>query len=76
MLRPATCSRSHARPRALADNEYSLYLVDTIVARNIAEFGGGLSSDGPLLVCDLPFGSYEESPGMALGSAYRAMKEG
>ena len=36
----------------------------------------GLSSDGPLLVCDLPFGSYEESPGMALGSAYRAMKEG
>ncbi|KAJ8607287.1 hypothetical protein CTAYLR_009532 [Chrysophaeum taylorii] len=36
----------------------------------------GLSEEGPLLVCDLPFGSYEESPEVALRAAYRAMKEG
>lgn len=36
----------------------------------------GLSSDGPLLVCDLPFGSYEESPKIALRAAHRVMKEG
>lgn len=34
----------------------------------------GLST--PMLVCDLPFGTYEESPEQAMRSAYRAMKEG
>mmetsp|Transcript_10771 Transcript_10771/g.35691 ORF Transcript_10771/g.35691 Transcript_10771/m.35691 type:complete len:339 (-) Transcript_10771:282-1298(-) len=36
----------------------------------------GLSAEGPLLVCDLPFGSYEESPEVALRSAQRCVKEG
>ncbi|KAJ8598588.1 hypothetical protein CTAYLR_001723 [Chrysophaeum taylorii] len=36
----------------------------------------GLSDEGPMLVCDLPFGSYEESPEVALRAAYRVMKEG
>ncbi|KAJ1463302.1 ketopantoate hydroxymethyltransferase-domain-containing protein [Pelagophyceae sp. CCMP2097] len=37
----------------------------------------GLSLNGaPLLVCDLPFGSYEESPEVAMRSAYRCLKEG
>eukprot|EP00633_Aureoumbra_lagunensis_P001844 CAMPEP_0197292950 /NCGR_PEP_ID=MMETSP0890-20130614/25990_1 /TAXON_ID=44058 ORGANISM="Aureoumbra lagunensis, Strain CCMP1510" /NCGR_SAMPLE_ID=MMETSP0890 /ASSEMBLY_ACC=CAM_ASM_000533 /LENGTH=324 /DNA_ID=CAMNT_0042767287 /DNA_START=403 /DNA_END=1377 /DNA_ORIENTATION=- len=35
----------------------------------------GLSSQGPMLVCDLPFGSYEESPEQALKSAFTCVKE-
>lgn len=35
----------------------------------------GLGSSHQLLVCDLPFGSYESSPEQALRSAFRAMKE-
>ena len=36
----------------------------------------GIGADGPLLMCDLPFGSYEEGPDVALRSAQRCVKEG
>lgn len=36
----------------------------------------GLRDSHAMLVCDLPFGSYEDSPEAAMRSAFRAMKEG
>jgi len=36
----------------------------------------GLGGGGALLVMDLPFGAYEESPAVALRAAQRAVKEG
>ena len=36
----------------------------------------GLSPTGPLLLVDLPFGSYEASPAQAIASATRLIQEG
>ena len=41
-----------------------------------ARRGLGAVGDAPLLVMDLPFGAYEESPAVALRAAHRAVKEG